>query len=139
MTSRDTGTTDPGTTGAGTGRGAGPRIRVTGDADDRALALVRSGVEAALDVPGLPAASGEVRVLRVPAAAPAPVWSATADVRLGDALLVVRARESSAHRLAERLGARLADQVSWAARRRAGTGRVPVCREPVAGTRHGPR
>ncbi|MFI2035147.1 hypothetical protein ACH470_10845 [Streptomyces bottropensis] len=106
MTARDTGTRV--TTDA-------VRVRAEGDVDEEALAYVRAKVDAALGRPGLPAVSGEVRITRAPADHSEQPWSAGAGITVGSTLVVVHAREASAHELADRLQERLrgrADQVA---------------------------
>jgi hypothetical protein len=98
MTVRDTGT--HGTT-------TEVRVRTEGDVDEEALAYVRTKVDAALGRPGLPAAHGEVRISRAAGHHAEHPWSAEAEIVVGDALVVVHAREASAHELADRLQDRL--------------------------------
>jgi len=104
MTPRDTGAGAPAT----------PAVRVRaegGDVDEQALAYVRSKVDAALDRPGLPPVAGEVRVARAAAHHAEQPWSARAEIRVGGELLVVHAREASAHELGDRLQNRLRTHV----------------------------
>jgi len=111
MTPRDTGTDAPTT----------PAVRVRaegGDVDEQALAYVRTKVDAALDRPGLPAVAGEVRVVRAEANHVEQPWSAGAEIRVGGELLVVHAREASAHELGDRLQDRLRTRLDRLADRR---------------------
>lgn len=93
------------------------RVRVTGDVDEEALAYIRTKVEAALDRPGLPGVDGEVRVVRAAAQHVEQPWSAAAEVRVGNTLLVAHAREATAHALADRLQDRLRGQADRVAHR----------------------
>ncbi|MFI2435872.1 hypothetical protein [Streptomyces sp. NPDC018693] len=86
-------------------------VRAEGDVREDDLAYVRAKVHAALDRPGLPAVSGEVRVTHAPARHAGQPWSAGGEVRVGCDLVLVHAREASAHELADRLQARLRGQV----------------------------
>ncbi|MFF8941570.1 hypothetical protein ACF1A5_04655 [Streptomyces sp. NPDC014864] len=108
MTARDFGTGDD--TGA-------VRVRAEGDVDEQALAYVREKVGAALDRPGLPPVSGEVRIARAAAPHTEQPWSAGAEIRVGSDLVVVRAREGSARELADRLQDRLRNRTDRAAHR----------------------
>ncbi|MEU2602677.1 hypothetical protein ABZ678_38205 [Streptomyces hirsutus] len=83
------------------------RVRTDGEVDEESLAYLREKVAAALDRPGLPPVSGEVRVLRASAHHVALPWSARADILVGHDLVVVHAREASARELADRLHDRL--------------------------------
>jgi hypothetical protein len=93
------------------------RVRAEGTVDEESLAYVRSKVGAALDRPGLPAPSGEVRVSRAVAHHAARPWSAAAEIVVGGTLVVVHARGATAHELADRLQDRLRGQVDRAAHR----------------------
>ncbi|WP_081235662.1 hypothetical protein [Streptomyces viridosporus] len=87
------------------------RVRAEGDVGARDLACVRSGVGAVLGRSGLPAVSGDVRITRAAAPHAGPSWSAGAEIRVGDALVVVHAREAGVRALADRLQDRLRGQV----------------------------
>lgn len=78
-------------------------VRVEGDVDGEALAYVREKVDAVLGRPGVPAVSGAVRVARATAHHVERPWSAGAELVVGNTLMVVRAREATAHELADRL------------------------------------
>ncbi|MEV0173507.1 hypothetical protein AB0I00_20620 [Streptomyces sp. NPDC050803] len=94
----------------------GIRVRATGEVDEEALAYVRAKVEAALDRPGIPV-GGEVRVTRAAAQHVDLPWSAAAEIRVGDELVVVHATEASAHELADRLQDRLRGRTDRAVHR----------------------
>ncbi|MET9368849.1 hypothetical protein ABZY00_13495 [Streptomyces griseoflavus] len=83
------------------------RVRADGDVDEDSVAYLREKVGTALDRPGLPPASGEVRVSRASAHHVALPWSAGAEIRVGGDLVVVHAREATARELADRLHDRL--------------------------------
>ncbi|MBD0842033.1 MULTISPECIES: hypothetical protein [unclassified Streptomyces] len=100
-----------------TARDTGIRVRAAGDVDEEALAYVRAKVEAALDRPGIQVEGGEVRVTRAAALHVELPWSAAAEVRVGGELVVVHAREASAHELADRLQDRLRGQADRAVHR----------------------
>ncbi|MFD6776910.1 hypothetical protein ACFWD2_28540, partial [Streptomyces anthocyanicus] len=95
------------------GLGATVRVRAESDVDEGSLAHLRESlahlrekVAAVLDRPGLPPASGEVRVVRAAAHHVELPWSAGAEIRLGNHLVIVHAREASARELADRLADR---------------------------------
>jgi hypothetical protein len=98
-------------------RDIGVSVRAVGDVDEGALDHVRTRVEAALDRPGLPDVSGMVRVGRAAARHDEQPWSATAEIRVGNVLVVAHAREASVHELAERLQDRLRGQADRAVHR----------------------
>ncbi|MFJ9669107.1 hypothetical protein ACIRPP_31645 [Streptomyces sp. NPDC101219] len=83
------------------------RVRADGRVDEESLAYLREKVGAALDRPGLPPVSGDVRIVRATAHHIAQPWSAGAEIRVGGDLVVVHAREATARELADRLHDRL--------------------------------
>ncbi|QOV34054.1 hypothetical protein IM697_28290 [Streptomyces ferrugineus] len=87
------------------------QVRAAGDVDREARAYVRAKVDAALGRPGLPPVDGEVRIARAAAHHAELPWTAEAEIRLGNTLVVVHAREASARELADRLHDRLRGQV----------------------------
>ncbi|WP_367325255.1 hypothetical protein [Streptomyces sp. HUAS ZL42] len=101
----------PRNTGAHDGTTALVRVRAEGDVDEEELAYVRAKVNAALDRPGLPAVGGEVRISRAAAHRAERPWSAGGEIRVGSDLVLVHAREASAHELADRLQDRLRNQI----------------------------
>ncbi len=105
MTAKDVGTRET---------PAAVRVRADGEVDEEALAYLREKVGTALERPGLPPVSGEVRVRRASAHHVALPWSAGAEIRVGGDLVVVHAREATVRELADRLHDRL----------RAGTERI---------------
>ncbi|MEU8654900.1 hypothetical protein [Streptomyces sp. NPDC048737] len=92
-------------------------VRAEGEVDEESLAYLREKVGAALDRRGLPAVSGEVRVTRAVAHHVELPWSAAAEIRVGNELVVVHAREASARELADRLQDRLRDGTERVAHR----------------------
>ncbi len=87
------------------GTAATVRVRADGEVDEESLAYLREKVGTALDRPGLPPVSGEVRVARASARHVELPWSAGADIRVGRHLVTVHAHEASARELADRLRA----------------------------------
>ncbi|WP_028800525.1 hypothetical protein [Streptomyces sp. 142MFCol3.1] len=104
MTAKDTGTHVPSTVAV--------QVRAEGDVDEEALAYVRTKVETALDRPGVPEVSGEVRIVKAAAHHAEQPWSAGAELVVGKALVVVHAQEATAHELADRLQDRLRSQIT---------------------------
>ncbi|MEU6394701.1 hypothetical protein [Streptomyces sp. NPDC046939] len=97
--------------------GAAVRVRADSEWDEESLAYLREKVAAALDRPGLPPVSGEVRVRRASAHHVELPWSGRSDIRVGGDLVVVHAREASAGQLADRLHDRLRAAVERVAHR----------------------
>jgi len=93
------------------------RVRADGDVDEETLAYLREKVGTALDRPGLPPASGEVRIVRSAAHHVELPWSAGTEIRVGGDLVVVHVREASARELADRLHDRLRDRARRTAHR----------------------
>ncbi|MHB9864222.1 hypothetical protein [Streptomyces sp. YIM S03343] len=94
------------------------RVRAEGDVGEEALEYVRTKVNAALDRPGLPVVDGEVRIVRATAHHAEFPWRAGGEFRVGSDLLVVHAREASAHELGDRLQDRLKGRLERVADRR---------------------
>jgi hypothetical protein len=98
--------------------GAGTvRVRADGEVDEEALAYLREKVGTALDRPGLPPVSGEVRIVRAAAHHVELPWSAGTEIRMGGDLVVVRVRAASARELADHLHDRLRDRTRRTAHR----------------------
>ncbi|MFF8910650.1 hypothetical protein [Streptomyces olivaceoviridis] len=104
MTAKDTGPQVTGTVAV--------EVRVEGDVDEEAVAYLREKVEAVLGRPGVPAVSGEVRITRAVAHHVERPWSAGAELFVGNTLVVVHARETTAHELADRMQDRMRSQVN---------------------------
>ncbi|WP_435616122.1 hypothetical protein [Streptomyces coelicoflavus] len=77
-------------------------VRADGEVDEESLAYLHEKVAAVLDRPGLPPVNGEVRVRRASAHHVELPWSGRTDIRVGNDLVVVQAREASARELAGR-------------------------------------
>ncbi|MFI6409901.1 hypothetical protein [Streptomyces sp. NPDC050548] len=99
MTPRDTGGDAPTTTVV--------QVRAEGEVDDESVAYLRAKLAVLFDRPEVVGSRGEVRIARAAAHHAEQPWSATAEVHVGNDLLVVQAREASAHELADRLQDRL--------------------------------
>ncbi|WP_330440131.1 hypothetical protein [Streptomyces griseoaurantiacus] len=108
MTAKDIGIRD----GAGT-----VRVRADGEVGEEELAYLREKVGTALDRPGLPPVSGEVRIVRAAAHHVELPWSAGTDIRVGGDHLVVHMRAASARELADRLHDHLRDRAQRLAHR----------------------
>lgn len=93
------------------------RVRAEGHVDEQDLSYVRTKVDAALGRAGLPVVSGEVRLAKATARHTEQPWSARAEIRVGDDVIVVHAQEATAHELADRLQDRLRGQVERVAHR----------------------
>ncbi|MGW7263269.1 hypothetical protein [Streptomyces sp. NPDC054842] len=93
------------------------RVRADGEVDEESLAYLREKVAAAIDRPGLPPVSGEVRVQRASAHHVELPWSARSDIRVGRDAVVIHAREANARELADRLHDRLRSAIERVAHR----------------------
>ncbi|MFJ3306706.1 hypothetical protein ACIPSA_27000 [Streptomyces sp. NPDC086549] len=94
------------------------RVRTQGDVGEEELAYVRTKVDAVLDRPGVPAVSGGVRIVKSAAHHAEQPWSAGAELVVGNSLVVVHAREATAHELADRLADRLRSRMNRALHRK---------------------
>ncbi|WP_427924185.1 hypothetical protein [Streptomyces sp. cg40] len=103
MTPRDTGGHAPTATVM--------QVRTEGEVDDESVAYLRAKLTVLFDRPELVGSGGEVRIARAAAHHVEQPWSATAEIRVGSDLLVVQAREASAHELADRLQDRLRNRM----------------------------
>ncbi|MGC0208492.1 hypothetical protein [Streptomyces levis] len=92
-------------------------VRADGEVDGEQLAYLQEKVDAAVDRPGLPPVNGEVRVRRASAHHVELPWSGRTDIRVGNDLVVVHAREASAGELADRLHDRLRSAIERVAHR----------------------
>ncbi|MEV0414919.1 hypothetical protein AB0I68_29995 [Streptomyces sp. NPDC050448] len=104
MTAKHTGTPVPSTVAV--------QVRAEGDVDGEALAYIRTKVDTALNGPGVPEVSGEVRIVKAAAHHVEQPWSAGAELVVGNTLVVVHAQEATAHELADRLQDRLRSQIT---------------------------
>ncbi|MFI5797851.1 hypothetical protein [Streptomyces sp. NPDC051677] len=91
------------------------RLRSDGAVDEETLAYARTKIDAVVGRTGLPAVSGEVRVVRAAAHHVDRPWSATADLRVGGRQVVVTAEEATGTALVDRLQDRLRRQTDKAA------------------------
>ncbi|GGX79668.1 hypothetical protein GCM10010358_37340 [Streptomyces minutiscleroticus] len=94
------------------------QVRTEGDVDEESLAYFREKVRAVLGRPGLPPASGEVRLTRAASHHVVLPWFAGAEIQVGGDLVVVHAREASAREVADRLQDRLRSRTERCAHRR---------------------
>ncbi|WP_369221215.1 hypothetical protein AB5J52_04485 [Streptomyces sp. R39] len=91
-------------------------VRSDGAADEETLAYARTKIDTVLSRPGLPAVSGEVRILRAVAHHAGHPWSATADLHIGGRQVVVTVPgEATAAEAVDRLQDRLRRQTDRAA------------------------
>ncbi|WP_055555002.1 hypothetical protein [Streptomyces sp. NBRC 110028] len=94
------------------------QVRAEGEVAEEALAYVRTKVGTALNRPGIPEVSGEVRITRAAAHHVEQPWSAGAELVVGNTLVVVHAQEATAHELADRLQDRLRSRLNRVLHRR---------------------
>jgi len=91
------------------------RLRIDGAVDHETLAYARTKIDAVVGRPGLPAVSGEVRIVRAAVHHAQRPWSATADLHIGTQQVVVVAEEASGRALVDQLQDRLRRQAEKAA------------------------
>ncbi|WP_406164655.1 hypothetical protein [Streptomyces sp. NBC_00996] len=91
------------------------RLRSDGVVDEETLAYARTKIDAIVDRPGLPAITGEVRIVRAPAPHSENPWSATADLHVGGRQVVAVAEEATGTEVVDRLQDRLRRQTEKAA------------------------
>ncbi|MEU6556458.1 hypothetical protein ABZ915_40380 [Streptomyces sp. NPDC046915] len=91
------------------------RLRSDGAVDEDTLAYARTKIDAVVGRPGLPAVSGEVRIMRAAAHHADRPWSATADLYVGKRQVVVLAEEATGHEVVDQLQDRLRRQTDKAA------------------------
>lgn len=91
------------------------RLRSEGAVDQDTLAYARTKIDAAVGRPGLPAITGEVRIVRAAAHHANRPWSATADLRVGSRQVVVLAEEATGTEVVDQLQDRLRRQTDKAA------------------------
>ncbi|GAA3791607.1 hypothetical protein ACFS5L_06560 [Streptomyces phyllanthi] len=90
------------------------RLRSDGPVDKDTLDYARAKVDAVVSRPGLPAVTGEVRIVRAARHAEHP-WLATADLRVGGHQVVVLAEEATGREVVDKLQDRLRRQTDKAA------------------------
>ncbi|MFD4510317.1 hypothetical protein [Streptomyces sp. NPDC058457] len=91
-------------------------LRSDGAVDEETLAYARAKIDAVVSRPGLPAVTGEVRILRAVAHHAGHPWSASANLRIGGRQVVVTAtEEATGAEVVDRLQDRLRCQTDRAA------------------------
>jgi hypothetical protein len=90
-------------------------LRSDGDVDEQTLAYARTKVDAVVGRPGLPAVTGEVRIMRAVAHHADRPWSATAALHVGRREVVVLAEAATGRELVDQLQDRLRRQTEKAA------------------------
>ncbi|MER6181746.1 hypothetical protein [Streptomyces sp. NPDC001652] len=83
--------------------------------DQDTLAYARTKIDAVVSRPGLPAITGEVRIVRAAAHHANRPWSATADLHVGSRQIVVLAEEATGTEVVDQLQDRLRRQTDKAA------------------------
>ncbi|WP_340384412.1 hypothetical protein U5640_41645 [Streptomyces sp. SS7] len=102
------------------------RLRSDGAVDEETLSYARTKIDAVVGRPGLPAATGEVRIARAASHHSDRPWSATADLRIGGRQVVAEAEEATGTEVVDRLQDRLRRQTDHAAHTRDGRNRTAV-------------
>jgi hypothetical protein len=108
---------ESGTPMTGDNTQAAPKIRLRseGAVDEDTLAYARTKIDAVVSRPGLPAVTGEVRIVRAAAHHGDRPWSAKADLHVGSRQVVVIAEEATGTELVDQLQDRLRRQTDKAA------------------------
>ncbi|MEU6255828.1 hypothetical protein [Streptomyces sp. NPDC047043] len=83
------------------------RLRFDGPVDQETLAYARTKIDAVVRRAGLPAVTGEVRIVRAGARHADHPWLATADLRVGGRQVVVVAEEATGREVVDQLQDRL--------------------------------
>ncbi|MFF4505023.1 hypothetical protein [Streptomyces sp. NPDC001401] len=91
------------------------RLRSDGPVDQDTLAYARTKIDAVVGRAGLPAVTGEVRIVRAGARHADHPWLATADLRVGGRQVVVLAEEATGREVVDQLHDRLRRQTDKAA------------------------
>ncbi|MFE9017941.1 hypothetical protein ACFYNL_05060 [Streptomyces sp. NPDC007808] len=91
------------------------RLRCDGPVDKDTLDYARTKIDAVVNRPGLPAVTGEVRIVWAASHPAAHPWSATADLRVGGRQVVVHAEEATGREVVDALHDRLRHQTRKAA------------------------
>jgi hypothetical protein len=91
------------------------RVRSDGPVDEDTLDYARTKIDAVVSRPGLPAVTGEVRIVRTATRHADHPWLATADLRVGGHQVVVLAEEATGREVVDRLQDRLRRQTDKAA------------------------
>lgn len=90
------------------------RLRHDGAVDEETLAYARTKIDAVVGRSGLPAVTGEVRIVRAATHADLP-WTASADLHIGGRPVTVNAEEASGREVVDQLQARLRRRLDRAA------------------------
>jgi hypothetical protein len=90
-------------------------LRCEGAVDEDTLEYARTKIDAVVTRPGLPAVTGEVRIVRAAAHHADRPWSATADLHVGSRQVVVLAEEATGTEVVDQLQDRLRRQTDKAA------------------------
>ncbi|WP_060942881.1 hypothetical protein, partial [Streptomyces hygroscopicus] len=85
-------------------------VRAEHGVDEETLGYARAKVDAVLARAGLPVVTGEVRIVKAAAPHVERPWSATANLRVGGAVVVVHAREATGREVADQLQDRMRRQ-----------------------------
>lgn len=88
------------------------RVRTEGEVGEEELAYLRAKVDAVLGRPGVPAVRGALRVVKAAAHHAEQPWFAGAELVVGNTLVVVHAREATAHELADSFADRLRSRLN---------------------------
>ncbi|MCT7354196.1 hypothetical protein N4P33_18855 [Streptomyces sp. 15-116A] len=91
-------------------------LRSDGEVDEETLAYAREKIDAVVGRPGLPAATGEVRIARAAAHHADRPWTATAALHVGRREVVVLAEEATGREAVDQLQDRLRRQIDKATR-----------------------
>ncbi|MET9404996.1 hypothetical protein ABZX90_04265 [Streptomyces sp. NPDC002935] len=90
------------------------RLRFDGAVDEQTLAYARAKIDAVVNRPGLPAVTGEVRIVRAAAHHTDRPWSATAELHVGGHQVIATAEERTGTEVVDRLQDRLRRQTDKA-------------------------
>ncbi|WP_327426114.1 hypothetical protein [Streptomyces sp. NBC_01236] len=90
------------------------QLRSDGAVDEETLAYARTKIDAVVSRPGLPAVTGEVRIVRATAHHADRPWSATADLHVGGHQVVAMAEDATGTGVIDRLQDRLRRQTDKA-------------------------
>jgi hypothetical protein len=101
------------------------RLRSDGAVDKDTLDYARTKIDAVVGRPGLPAVTGEVRIVRAGARHAELPWLATADLRVGGRQVVVVAEEATGREVVDTLRDRLHRQTDKAVHTGHDTHRTP--------------
>ncbi|MBC9715778.1 hypothetical protein H9Y04_24865 [Streptomyces sp. TRM66268-LWL] len=89
-------------------------LRTDGHVDAETLAYARQKIDAAVDRPGLPRATGEARIAQAAAHHEGRPWKATADLRFGSRTVLATAEAATGREVVDLLQDRLRRQIDKA-------------------------